>query len=48
MWANRKDDVFARGDAAPSSDFDICLVLGEEPRSDRDRATPNRREFACP
>ncbi|MBI1728670.1 MAG: nucleotidyltransferase domain-containing protein [Candidatus Rokubacteria bacterium] len=28
----------ARGDAAPSSDFDVCLVLGAEPRSDRDRA----------
>jgi len=28
----------ARGDAAPSSDFDVCLVLGGEPRPDRDRA----------
>ena len=28
----------ARGDAAPSSDFDVCLVLGGEPRADRDRA----------
>jgi predicted nucleotidyltransferase len=28
----------ARGDAAPSSDFDVCLVLGGNPRSDRDRA----------
>jgi len=28
----------ARGDAAPSSDFDVCLVLGGKPRSDRDRA----------
>ena len=28
----------ARGDAAPSSDFDVCLVLETEPRSDLDRA----------
>ena len=28
----------ARGDAAPSSDFDVCLVLETEPHSDLDRA----------
>ena len=28
----------ARGDAAPNSYFDVCLVLGAEPRRDRDRA----------
>ncbi len=28
----------ARGDAAPNSDFDVCLVLEADPRSDRDRA----------
>ncbi len=28
----------ARGEASPSSDFDVCLVLGQEARSDRDRA----------
>jgi len=28
----------ARGDASQNSDFDVCLVLGREPRSDRDRA----------
>jgi predicted nucleotidyltransferase len=28
----------ARGDASSSSDFDVCLVLAGEPRSDRDRA----------
>ena len=28
----------ARGDAAPSSDFDVCLVLETESRSDLDRA----------
>ena len=28
----------ARGDASPNSDFDVCLVLGGEARSERDRA----------
>lgn len=28
----------ARGDAAPESDFDVCLVLAEGPRSDLERA----------
>jgi predicted nucleotidyltransferase len=36
----------ARGDAAPSSDFDVCLVLGGKPRSDRERAE-KRLEYAA-
>jgi len=28
----------ARGDASPESDFDVCLVLAEGPRSDLERA----------
>jgi uncharacterized protein len=28
----------ARGEASPNSDFDVCLVLGAEPCSDRERA----------
>ena len=38
----------ARGDASQNSDFDICLVLGAEPRSDRDRAEKRLAYLAEP